>query len=72
MGSPIFNVENITYEFDNKHKCNCKNLSIKEINQKLNNNIPYIIRQKIPQEGQTSFNDTIHGTITINNNELEE
>lgn len=66
------NNENITHELNNKHQCNCKNLSIEEINQKLKNNVPYVIRQKIPQEGQTSFNDVIHGTITINNNELEE
>jgi len=31
-----------------------------------------VIRQVVPKDGATSFNDTIYGEITVNNSEIEE
>ncbi len=50
----------------------CRDLSEEEIKEKLANNVPYVIRQKMPLEGTTSFTDLNYGTITVNNSELED
>lgn len=51
---------------------NCRNLSNEEISLKLKQNQPYVIRQKMPLEGETSFDDVVYGKITVENNELED
>ena len=33
---------------------------------------PYVIRQKMPTEGSTTFQDAVFGEITIENKELED
>lgn len=53
----------------NRH---CRDLSPEEIQKHLDNGDPYVIRQKMPLTGTTSFFDAIHGNITINNSELED
>lgn len=50
----------------------CLKLSKEEIEQKLANNEPYIIRQKMPDTGSTSFEDAVYGTITVDNSELDD
>jgi glutamyl-tRNA synthetase len=50
----------------------CQQLSQEELNQKLNNNEPYVVRQKVPQGGTTSFTDLVYGTITVENSQLDE
>ncbi|MDY4977075.1 MAG: glutamate--tRNA ligase, partial [Clostridia bacterium] len=40
--------------------------------QKLAAGVPYVIRQKIPEEGVTSFDDVVYGHISIENHELDE
>jgi len=50
----------------------CLSLSKKEIEEKLANNEPYIIRQKMPDTGSTSFEDAVYGTITVENLELDD
>ena len=50
----------------------CRNLSKAEIDEKLANNTPYVIRQKMPLEGTTAFTDINYGTIVVNNCELED
>ena len=55
-----------------KHQCVCAALSEAEIQAKLNAGTPYVIRQKIPQEGTTTFSDVIFGDITVSNAELDE
>lgn len=49
----------------------CTNLSKEKINENLQSNIPYVIRQLIP-EGKTTFHDEVYGDITIENKELED
>ncbi len=50
----------------------CLTLSKEEIEQKLANNEPYVIRQKMPDTGSTSFEDAVYGTITVENSELDD
>jgi glutamyl-tRNA synthetase len=50
----------------------CCSLSKEEIEQKLADNEPYIIRQKMPDTGLTSFEDAVYGTITVDNSELDD
>jgi len=49
----------------------CLNLSKEEIEEKLKNGEPYVIRMKIPA-GETFFNDLIHGKVKVNNYELDD
>ena len=50
----------------------CKNLSQEEIDIKISNHEPYVIRQKISENGQTSFTDLVYGDITVENSQLDE
>jgi glutamyl-tRNA synthetase len=50
----------------------CKKLSTEEIKSKIAKGDPYIIRQNMPTTGQTSYNDEVYGTITVENNQLDE
>lgn len=55
-----------------KYDGHCSHLTKEEIQEKLDANIPYVIRQRMPREGQTSFEDEIFGTITFDNAELDD
>lgn len=50
----------------------CRDLSEEEIQKNLADGVPYVIRQKVPTEGSTSFNDAVFGEITIENKEIED
>lgn len=50
----------------------CRNLSPEEIKEKLDAGIPYVIRQKVPTEGTTTFHDEIYGDITVENSTLDD
>jgi glutamyl-tRNA synthetase len=56
----------------NKYDKHCLHLSKDEIEEKLNQEIPYVIRQNMPQDGTTTFHDTIFGDITVDNEELDD
>jgi len=45
----------------------CRNLSAAEIKQNLGKGIPRVIRLKMPQSGETRFNDLIRGEVSIQN-----
>ncbi len=49
----------------------CYNLSKEEIANNLANNLPYVIRQFIP-EGKTTFVDEVYGEITVDNEEIDD
>ena len=55
-----------------KYDGHCAHLSQKEIEEKLSAGIPYVIRQRIPQEGSTTFSDVVFGEITVENKELDD
>lgn len=50
----------------------CRHISEEEIKAELEKGTPYVIRQKVPTEGSTSFEDVVYGTITIDNKEIED
>ena len=50
----------------------CRNLSKEEIEEKKAAGIPYVIRQKMPTTGTTSFDDVIFGTIKVDNSTLDD
>lgn len=60
--------KNQTFMYD-RHCCK---LSKAEIEEKLKSGVPYVIRQKMPREGTTTFEDAVYGSITIENNMLED
>lgn len=55
-----------------KYDGHCKRLTQEEIKEKLDAGIPYVIRQKMPTEGTTSFDDEVFGTITVENSTLDD
>lgn len=58
--------------FPGKYDRHCLNLSKDEIQKNLNAGIPYVIRQKMPDTGTTSFDDAVFGTITVDNTILDD
>ena len=50
----------------------CLHLSKEEVEANLAAGVPYVIRQNIPNEGTTSFEDEIYGKIEVPNSELDD
>lgn len=50
----------------------CRNLSEAEVQAKLAAGEPYVIRQKMPDTGETTYHDEVYGDITVQNNTLED
>ena len=50
----------------------CRNLSKEEIEKNLADGIPFVIRQKMPLEGVTTYTDAVFGEISMNNSELQD
>ena len=50
----------------------CRSLSAEEVRRRLDAGMPYVIRQKIPAEGSTTFHDEIFGDITAPNKDLDD
>lgn len=55
-----------------KYDGRCSRLSEEEIQANLAAGKPYVIRQKIPTEGKTTFHDEIFGDITVDNDTLDD
>ncbi len=50
----------------------CRNLSKEEVEANLAAGIPFVIRQKMPTEGVTTYHDEVFGDISMNNEELQD
>ena len=50
----------------------CRNLSKEEIDANLAAGIPFVIRQKMPLDGVTTYTDAVFGEISMNNSELQD
>ena len=50
----------------------CRDLPQEEVDRLLAQGVPYVIRQKMPLEGSTTFQDAVYGEITVENKELED
>lgn len=50
----------------------CRFLSQEEVTRKMADGESFVIRQKIPQEGSTTFVDHVYGTISVENKQLDD
>lgn len=50
----------------------CRNLSKEEVEANLAAGMPFVIRQKMPLEGTTSYVDSVYGEISVENKELQD
>ena len=50
----------------------CRNLTAEEIAVKMEAGEQFVIRQRIPDEGSSSFEDLVYGEITIENSQLDD
>ncbi len=55
-----------------KYDKHCLKLSKEEVERRIASGEPYVIRQNIPTEGISSYNDLIYGVIEVDYNELED
>jgi len=55
-----------------KYDGHCRDIPLEEARARAAAGEPYVIRQKMPSEGETSFDDAVFGTISIDNSELED
>ena len=55
-----------------KYDKHCLKLSKEEIERRIASGEPYVIRQNIPLEGKSSYDDMVFGTITVDYAELED
>ena len=55
-----------------KHVCACRDLPLEEAKRRVAAGEPYVVRQRIPHEGSTTFHDASFGDITVENKEMED
>lgn len=55
-----------------KYDGRCSRLTQSQIDEKLAGGVPYVIRQKMPKEGETTFVDAVFGEITTPNDTLDD
>lgn len=55
-----------------KYDRHCLHLSPEEVQAKLDAGVPFVIRQKMPDSGTTTFSDVVYGDITVENTELDD
>lgn len=48
----------------------CRNLTAQEVEQKLADGVPHVVRLKVPLEGETTFEDHLLGRITWKNEDI--
>lgn len=66
-------LESLTDENGNrKYDKHCLHLSKEEVQAKLDAGEPFVIRQNIPTEGVSSYDDLVYGTIHVDYSELED
>lgn len=50
----------------------CRDLPKEEVDRLLAEGVPYVIRQKVPLDGETTFHDELYGDITVPNADLDD
>lgn len=55
-----------------KYDRHCLHLSAEEVQANLDAGLPFVIRQKMPDSGTTTFSDVVYGDITVDNAELDD
>lgn len=56
----------------NKYDGHCRRLPPEKVRELLASGKPYVIRQKIPESGTTTFHDEVFGDITVENETLDD
>ena len=56
----------------NMYDRHCLSLTQQEIDKKLADGVPYVIRQKAPRGGVTKYTDAVYGEIEIENDMIED
>ncbi len=64
--------EQIAQNQATKYDRRCLKLSKKEIEEKLKNNAPYVVRMKIPENRKIEFEDLVRGRIVYDSDELDD
>ena len=65
----VKNDEGVSFAHYDRH---CLGLSKEEIQANLDAGMPFVIRQKMPNEGTTTFDDVVYGSISVDNSELDD
>ena len=55
-----------------KYDRHCLHLSSEETRNKLEQGQPFVVRQKMPDQGTTIFHDVVYGDIAVENTELDD
>ena len=50
----------------------CRSLTAEEVQKNLDAGVPFVIRQKMPENGVTTYTDSVFGEISMNNSELQD
>ncbi len=50
----------------------CRDIPLAEALKRVEMGEPYVIRQKMPRDGETRFDDLVYGEIAVDNSELED
>ncbi len=58
----------ITFKYDKK----CASITKEEAKRRMESGEPFVIRQNIPQEGSSSYEDVLFGHVEVPNNELDD
>lgn len=59
-------------DFAGGYDRHCRDLPKDEVKRLLAQGVPYVIRQKVPLTGSTTFEDAVYGKITVENSEIED
>lgn len=65
-------LEKLSEETVGGYDGHCRDLPQEEIDRLLSEGVPYVIRQKMPLTGSTTFSDAVFGDITVENSELTD
>lgn len=68
----VLRAENEAAGRQTKYDGKCSHLSKDEIAENLKKGIPFVVRQKMPSTGTTSFHDEVYGDISVENSTLED
>ena len=55
-----------------KYDGHCRDIPLEEADKRIAAGEPFVIRQKMPREGTSSFEDAVFGLVEIDNAELED
>ena len=64
----IANARKVPFTYDG----HCSHIPLEEAKKRIANGEKYVIRQKMPKEGVTSYVDTVYGEIKVENSTLED